>query len=98
MVRPMTPPQFPYIYQYSRITMCVKDQISGGPVHHGDADTRVAPLHARKMTALLQGSTGSDKPILLEYDTKAGHSGGKTYDKMIDELVDEFSFLFGSLA
>src|SRR5262249_5104832 len=33
----------------------------------GDADTRVAPLHARKMTALLQARTGGDAPILLHY-------------------------------
>jgi prolyl oligopeptidase len=42
----------------------------------GDGDTRVAPLHARKMAALLQASTGSVRPLLLHYDTKAGHSGG----------------------
>ena len=90
--------QFPYIYQYSPYHN-VRKGIKYPAVLFitGDADTRVAPLHARKMTALLQGSTGSDKPILLEYDTKAGHSGGKTYDKMIDELVDEFSFLFWQL-
>jgi prolyl oligopeptidase PreP (S9A serine peptidase family) len=40
---------------------------------------------------------GSDKPVLLLYDTKAGHSGGKTYDRMISNLVDEFSFLFWQL-
>jgi prolyl oligopeptidase len=60
----------------------------------GDADTRVAPLHARKMTALVQARTGSDKPVMLLYDTRAGHSGGRSYDKIIDGLVDQFSFLF----
>src|SRR5207249_6822869 len=29
----------------------------------GDSDTRVDPLHARKMTALLQASTGSGRPV-----------------------------------
>jgi prolyl oligopeptidase len=61
----------------------------------GDSDTRVAPLHARKMAALLQASTGSDRPILLHYDTKAGHSGGATpVTKRIEDLTDELSFLF----
>jgi prolyl oligopeptidase len=47
------------------------------------------------MTALLQASTGSDKPVLLHYDTKAGHSGGGTpVTKRIEELTDELSFLF----
>ena len=87
------PAQFPYIFKYS-------------PYHHvdkgakypavlfvtGDADTRVDPLHARKMTALVQASTASGKPVLLDYDTKAGHSGGKPLDKLIDDLTNSLSF------
>jgi prolyl oligopeptidase len=90
------PEQFPFLYAYS-------------PYHHvkagtkypavlfitGDSDTRVAPLHARKMAALLQASTGSGKPVLLHYDTKAGHSRALTpTTKRVDELADELSFLF----
>jgi prolyl oligopeptidase len=64
----------------------------------GDADTRVDPLHARKMAALLQASTGSDRPVLLHYDTKAGHSGGGTpVSKTIEDQTDELSFLFWQL-
>ncbi|HEY7679862.1 MAG TPA: prolyl oligopeptidase family serine peptidase, partial [Terriglobia bacterium] len=63
----------------------------------GDADTRVDPLHGRKMAALLQASTGSDRPVLLHYDTKAGHSGGTPLTKQIDDLTDQFSFLFWQL-
>lgn len=63
----------------------------------GDGDTRVAPLHARKMSALLQASTGSDRPILLLYDTKSGHSGGRPIGKIIEEDTDIFSFLFWQL-
>ncbi|HKQ59236.1 MAG TPA: prolyl oligopeptidase family serine peptidase [Candidatus Eisenbacteria bacterium] len=59
----------------------------------GDSDTRVDPLHARKMCALMQASTGSDKPVLLHYDTKAGHSGGKPIAKQIDDLTQELMFL-----
>jgi prolyl oligopeptidase len=62
----------------------------------GDSDTRVAPLHARKMAALMQAA-GSDRPVLLHYDTKAGHSGGKPVTKMIDDMTDELSFLFWQL-
>ena len=64
----------------------------------GDSDTRVAPLHARKMAALLQASTGSDRPVLLHYDTKAGHSGGLPVSKLVDNMTDELSFLFWQLA
>ncbi|HEV2489189.1 MAG TPA: prolyl oligopeptidase family serine peptidase [Candidatus Acidoferrales bacterium] len=63
----------------------------------GDGDTRVAPLHARKMTALLQASTGSDRPILLMYDTKSGHSGGRPLGQQIAESTNIISFLFWQL-
>ncbi|MBD0373792.1 MAG: S9 family peptidase [Pyrinomonadaceae bacterium] len=63
----------------------------------GDADTRVAPLHARKMAALMQAMNGSDKPILLHYDTKAGHSGGSPVSKQIEDMTDTLSFLFWQL-
>ncbi len=63
----------------------------------GDADTRVDPLHARKMAALLQSATGSDRPVLLKYDTKLGHTGARPISQSIDDLTDEFCFLFGQL-
>ena len=63
----------------------------------GDSDTRVDPLHARKMAALMQASTGGERPILLHYDTKAGHAGGKPVSKQIDDGTDEMLFLFWQL-
>jgi prolyl oligopeptidase len=58
-----------------------------------DSDTRVAPLHARKMTALLQASSAGDAPILLRTETRAGHGQGKPTAKRIAEGVDLLSFL-----
>src|SRR6516162_837214 len=92
------PEQFKYLYAYS-------------PYHHvqpgkkypavilfsGDADTRVAPLHARKMTALLQASTWTDGLVLLRYETKAGHSGGLPVTKQIEEQTDVLGFLLWQL-
>ncbi len=63
----------------------------------GDSDTRVDPLHARKMAARLQAATASGQPVLLHYDTKAGHSGGTPVRKQVDDLTDEFRFLFWGL-
>ena len=63
----------------------------------GDSDTRVAPLHARKMAALVQASTGSDRPVLLRYDTKAGHSAGLPVSKQVEELTDVLSFLLAEV-
>lgn len=59
----------------------------------GDADTRVDPLHARKMAALLQPHASPDRPILLHYDTKAGHSAGRPVSQRVDDLTDELAFL-----
>ena len=59
----------------------------------GDADTRVAPLHARKMAALLQVATGSDEPVLLRYEVKAGHVGGQPLSEQIDDMTESLSFL-----
>ncbi|HEV2280230.1 MAG TPA: prolyl oligopeptidase family serine peptidase [Acidobacteriaceae bacterium] len=59
----------------------------------GDSDTRVDPAHARKMAALMQADNGSGNPIILRYDTKGGHSGIGSVDKVIDQQVDQMSFI-----
>ena len=63
----------------------------------GDSDTRVDPLHARKMAALLQASTRSEHPVLLHYDTRLGHSRGRPISRQIADLTLELSFLFDQL-
>ncbi|HET7225168.1 MAG TPA: prolyl oligopeptidase family serine peptidase [Candidatus Eisenbacteria bacterium] len=63
----------------------------------GDSDTRVAPLHARKMTALLQAQNTSDRPILLHYDTTSGHSAGASITKQIEDGTDILQFLLWQL-
>ena len=92
------PQQFQYIYKYSPYHN-VKQGTKYPAVLFvsGDSDTRVAPLHARKMAALLQASQGGDNPILLHYDTKAGHSGGRSISRVIEDQTDEYSFLFWQL-
>jgi prolyl oligopeptidase len=64
-----------------------------------ESDTRVDPLHARKMAARLQAATasGSDRPILLRIEPKAGHGAGKPRALVLDELTDTYSFLFRQL-
>src|SRR2546430_15166214 len=49
------------------------------------------------MTAQLQSATASSRPILLLYDTKSGHSGGRPINKQIEENTDILSFLFSQL-
>jgi len=60
----------------------------------GVNDPRVAPWQAAKMTARLQASTSSGKPILLRVEYDAGHGFGTTKSQRDAELADEISFLF----
>ena len=62
-------------------------------VESGDADTRVPPEQARKMTARLQAATASDRPIMLLYDAEAGHSGGEPLAKIIEDSTNELTFV-----
>ncbi len=96
------PKQFEWLYAYS-------------PYHHvkqgveypailfmtADTDTRVDPMHAKKMAALMQAEAATgrsrERPILLRIDSKAGHGAGKPIAKQIDDLVDVYSFLFWQL-
>jgi prolyl oligopeptidase len=96
------PQQFPFLYAYSPYHRAKP----GTPYPAvlfitGDSDTRVAPLHARKMTALLQADSSdqAEKPILLYYDTRAGHSRGinTPVAKQIEDGTNEFLFLFSQL-
>jgi prolyl oligopeptidase len=90
--------QFPYLYAYSPYQHVVKDaKYPAVLLITGDGDTRVAPLHARKMAALLQAATDSNHPKLLLYDTKSGHSGGRPISKIVEEDTDILSFLFWQL-
>jgi len=41
----------------------------------GDMDSRVEPAQTRKMTALVQWATTSDRPVIVEYHTRVGHGG-----------------------
>jgi prolyl oligopeptidase len=64
-----------------------------------DGDTRVDPLHARKMCAALQWATSSDpsrRPVLFRRESRVGH-GARSVSRTIDLAVDTLSFLAGQL-
>ena len=56
-----------------------------------EGDSRVDPMHARKMAALLQSST--DGLVLLRVDRDAGHGIGKPLDKQVEDAADRTAFL-----
>jgi len=92
------PEQFRYLYAYSPYQHVKKgEKYPAVLLVTGDADTRVAPLHARKMTALLQASSGSDYPVLLRYDTKFGHSRALPVYKRAADAAQDLEFLFWQL-
>ena len=62
-----------------------------------ESDTRVDPMHARKMTARLQASTASGHPVLLRLEARAGHGAGKPLAKVLDELTDTWTFVFSEV-
>ncbi len=92
------PAQFGYLRAYSPY-----EQLKPGTAYPatlfvtGDSDTRVDPLHARKMTARLQAATGSERPVLLSYDVKAGHSAGKPVSKRIEDNALVMQFVYWQL-
>jgi prolyl oligopeptidase len=60
-----------------------------------EGDTRVDPLHARKLCALLQAATSSspdERPVLIRREKDVGH-GTRAVSRTIDLTVDTLSFL-----
>jgi prolyl oligopeptidase len=96
------PEQFKWLHAYSPYHR-VKSGVEYPAVLFmtADTDTRVDPMHAKKMAALMQAEArnGSShtRPILLRIESKAGHGAGKPVTKQIEEFTDVYSFLFWQL-
>jgi prolyl oligopeptidase len=92
------PKQFEWLYAYSPY-----HHVKPGTVYPAvlfmtaDSDTRVDPMHAKKMTAELQADNGGPDPILLRIETKAGHGAGKPINKLVEDWTDIYSFLYWQL-
>jgi prolyl oligopeptidase len=56
-----------------------------------DGDTRVDPLHARKMCAALQHATTSERPVLLRREKDVGH-GARALSRSVDLSADTLAF------
>jgi prolyl oligopeptidase len=96
------PKQFDWLYAYSPY-----QHVKPGTEYPAimfmtaDSDSRVDPMHAKKMAALMQAQAANGKsrerPILLRIDSKAGHGQGKPITKQIEDGTDVYSFLFWQL-
>src|SRR5258708_19458568 len=94
---PEIPEPFRFLYAYS-------------PYHHvepnvrypsmffatAEADSRVDPMHARKMAARME-AVATDRPVLLRVEEKAGHGQGKPASKAGEEIADELAFFLREL-
>ena len=56
-----------------------------------EGDTRVDPMHARKMCAALQHATSGDRPILLRREKNVGH-GARAMSRTIALSADTLAF------
>ena len=87
--------QFPYLLKYSPYqNVKPRSDYPAVMFFTGDNDTRVDPLHARKMTALLQAASKSGRPVLLHYSVAGGHSAGVSVEQQIQDDADELTFLW----
>ena len=57
-----------------------------------DDDSRVDPLHARKMCAALQNATAGARPILLRHEDEVGH-GARAVSRSVGLAADMLAFL-----
>ncbi|WP_058186808.1 prolyl oligopeptidase family serine peptidase [Terracidiphilus gabretensis] len=87
--------QFPFLLEYSPY-----QNVKAGTKYPaimfftGDSDTRVDPLHARKMTPLVQSASTSGRPVLLHYSLAGGHSDGISVEQAVQDHADEMTFLW----
>ncbi len=66
-------------------------------IYTASSDSRVDPMHARKMVARLQAAQAGQEPILLRYEESAGHGRGKPLHKIAAEWADIWSFIFAQV-
>lgn len=78
----------------------VKKEPKGYPAFlmlSADADDRVHPMHAWKMTAALQAAQTTDKPILMRVEKHSGHGGADMVKSEVESSVDILAFAFAML-
>ncbi|SRR5579884_308452 len=88
------PRQFSWLYAYSPYhRVRPGERYPAVLLTTGEQDSRVDPLHARKMAARLQAEAAPGRPVLLRVERQAGHGAGKPVAKLVEEQADALAFL-----
>lgn len=64
----------------------------------GANDSRVNPMHSRKMLARLQAANLARTPLLLRTSDSTGHGAGTPLSAQIEELTDAYAFTMSALS
>jgi prolyl oligopeptidase len=90
------PAQLEALHRYSPYRVAVDAGPRAYPAvlfDSADHDDRVDPMHARKLTALLQAAQSGDAPILLRIERNAGHGGADLVKQQVERAADQLAFL-----
>jgi prolyl oligopeptidase len=91
------PEQFQWLHAYSPYHHVTKgERYPATLLMTAEGDSRVDPMHALKMAALLQRDSAGG-PVLLRVESEAGHGAGKPRSKVLDEATDVWSFVHWQL-
>ncbi len=90
---------FNYLMTYSPLHTIMSDvEYPAVLVTTADHDDRVVPAHSFKYIAALQETYTGANPVMIRIETKAGHGSGKPTEKVIEEIADEYAFIFDNMS
>jgi prolyl oligopeptidase len=95
---PEDPTQLAYLWAYSPYHQVIEGvEYPAVLLTTADKDTRVHWAHTAKFAAALQAATASERPVLMRFETQAGHGAGKPTSAIVGEYTELYEFLLGTL-
>ncbi|RYZ04072.1 MAG: S9 family peptidase [Myxococcales bacterium] len=95
---PDDPADFPALFAYSPLHNLREGvKYPATLITTGDHDDRVVPGHSFKFAAALQRAQAGDAPVMIRIETRAGHGAGIPTEKKIDEVADQWAFLWSTI-
>ncbi len=93
------PQEFKYLLSYSPLHN-IPNSFKNPAIYiiTGDNDERVPPLHSYKYCAALQNKSLLDAPIIMNVQENVGHLGAQSFEDLIRNEANIYSFIFEILA